>query len=760
MKKLIEAEKIINSVCADHCLNTCVLKYHVKDGVITRIETDNGEEPQYRACLRGRAYRRYIYDPNRLKYPMRRTGERGEGKFERISWDEALETIAAQLKRVKETYGAHANILLCSLGDYGYLHNGGLIDRLLVKLGGYTGVYGTLSNEATVFASRIIYGGGEPTTSSRESLFSSRLIVLWGWNPVVTRQYGKMPYFMSQLREAGIRIVSVDPKYCETAALIADQWIPIRPGTDAAMLVAMAYVIIAENLQDTAFLDKYTVGFNEFKRYVLGDEDGIPKTPSWAETITDVPAATIVSLAREYATAKPAAIMDGWAPARTAYGEQFNRLLATLSAMTGNLGIRGGSAGVGSTGGPVPPFDPGKFVSLHMTGGRNPVDLAAPLRKDSLEYWKRRRERSAPTRARGHYYFGGPSAAYLCRVRVADAILRGREGGYPSDYKLLYMVTVNYVNQYPDTNKIIQALKKLEFVVVQEQFMTANAKFADILLPQCTVAERNDLTIGNLDPFYGYMKKVIDPLGESRSQFEIATGLAAKLGIADLDYRSEEEWLREVVKGWKAIKDYDTFKDQGICKMEVPKHYIAFERHINDPEHNPFLTPSRKIEIYSQTLADMGNPNLPPVPKYIETWESLNDPLAKNYPLQLITTHFLRRTHSKFDTNPWLRELEAQAVWINSEDASSRGVQDGDMVRVFNDRGQTVLPARVTERIMLGVVDIPEGAWYSPDENGIDRGGCPNVLISDEPSPGGGFCGNTALVQVEKYNMPNSGRKS
>jgi len=146
----------------------------------------------------------------------------------------------------------------------------------------------------------------------------------------------------------------------------------------------------------------------------------------------------------------------------------------------------------------------------------------------------------------------------------------------------------------------------------------------------------------------------------------------------------------------------------------------------------------------------MDNPVLPPIPKYIETWESRNDPLAKKYPLQLITTHYWRRTHSRFDKIPWMRELEAQAVLINSADAQVRGIKDGDMVRVFNDRGQTIIAASVTERIMPGVVDIPEGAWYAPDENGVDRGGCPNVLLNDEPSPGGALCTNTALVQVEK----------
>ena len=335
-------------------------------------------------------------------------------------------------------------------------------------------------------------------------------------------------------------------------------------------------------------------------------------------------------------------------------------------------------------------------------------------------------------------------------MQVADAILKGRSGGYPADYKLLYMVTINWLNQYANTHRIALALKNLEFVVAQEQFMTPTAKYADIVLPTNTIFERNDVTMGQRAPFCGYMNKAIDSLHESKSQFEIAAGLAAKLGIADFSDKTEEEWLREIIEECKDITDYDIFKKEGIHKVKHPKPFLAFEKQINAPANNPFPTPSGKIEIYSQDLADMSNPMLPPIPKYIETWESRNDPLVKKYPLQLITTHYWRRTNSKFDDIPWLRELEAQAVSISSADARVRGIKDGNMVRVFNDRGQMIIPAKVTERIMPGVVDVPMGAMYDPDENGTDRGGCANVLTKDEPSPGGAFCSNTALVQVEK----------
>jgi anaerobic dimethyl sulfoxide reductase subunit A len=171
---------------------------------------------------------------------------------------------------------------------------------------------------------------------------------------------------------------------------------------------------------------------------------------------------------------------------------------------------------------------------------------------------------------------------------------------------------------------------------------------------------------------------------------------------------------------------------------------------IEDPEHHPFLTPSGKIEIYCQRLADMNHPEIPPIPKYIVHWEGRQDPLAQKYPLQMITSHFRRRTHTQFESLPWLQELQPQAVSMNPVDAKIRGIQDGDLVRLFNDRGEVIIPAKVTERIMPGVVDLPQGAWYRPDRDGVDRGGCANVLTRDRRSPGGAVCHNTGLVQVEK----------
>ncbi|MBE0480492.1 MAG: molybdopterin-dependent oxidoreductase [Dehalococcoidia bacterium] len=707
-----------------NCGGACLLKVHVRDGAIVRIETDDTEEPQLRNCLRCRAYRQRVYAPDRVLYPLKRDGERGEGKFRRISWDEALETVAGEYRRISETHGPASVLYIATGADMGQIHNMKTALRVFCMAGGCSTIWGIASNEGWMFASQATYG--VPSANDHRDLINSKLAILWGLNPVVVIDGCGTSYSLIRAKESGTRFIVVDPKFSDTAVLVADQWVPIRPGTDTAVMIAMAYVMITEGLHNKEFLDKYTVGFEHFEDYVLGKEDGTARTPAWAERISGVPARTIAGLAREYATTRPAALLPSKAPGRTAYGEQYHRAAFTLAAMTGNIGIHGGSAGSEITQrGERPPMGPA------MRTGGNAVDAGSPRRPDALP----------------SVISKGPGLAVrIHNNEVMDAILKGKAGGYYSDYKMLYMANSNYLNQYPNVNKAVAALRKLEFFAVQEQFLTPTAKFADIILPTCTFLERADAVEG-AGPHIAYQPKVISPLGESRSHLDISQGLADKLGLSGFLDKPEEELLRDIVA--PAVGDWEKFKEKGVQKY-YPEPGVPFKAQIEDPANNPFPTPSGKIEIYSRLLADMNNPLLPAIPKYIETWESLNDPLAGKYPLQLVTSHHRRRAHSQFDNIPWLRELEPQAVKMNSRDARSRGIKDGDMVRVFNDRGRMILPAKVTERIMPGVVDIPEGAWYDPDANGTDRGGCPNVLTRDRRSPGGAFPANTCLVQIEK----------
>jgi len=740
--------KLIPVGCDHDCGGRCVLKAHIQDGVIVAVETDDGKEPQLRACARGRAFRQMVYAPDRLKFPMKRAGARGEGKFERISWDEALNTITIEMRRIKETYGSSSILYLQFAGMQGVIQRNSVL-RLLNKFGGCTTRWGDTSCEAATFSDEITYGS-IVTGHTRDDLLNSNLIIMWGWNPANTIQVTNTSLYLAKAKEAGAKVISIDPRFTDSSATFAHQWIPIKPSTDTAMLIAMAYVIISENLQDQHFLDTYTTGFEKFRDYITGIEDGIPKTATWANGITGVPEKVIEDLAREYATNKPAALIPGFAAGRTAYGEQFHRAASILAAITGNIGVSGGNpAGTG-----IPPV--GVMIGPRLPSGLNPTEEKNPF--PSKIDLRLRDQVRVPT------------------AKAFDAILRGRNGGYPSDIKVIYSVCGNPLNQLMNTNKGVEAFKKVEFVVVHEQFMTATAKFADILLPVITSAERNDLLrpwVGG--PYYIYANKAIESLHECKSDFEICTELASKLGISDFSDKTEEEWLKEIIinpeevykypsqvdtlgEGMAKystaiasdIDDYETFRKKGSYKIPLTEPVIAFKEQIQDPRGNPFPTPSGRIEIYSQTLADLNNPELPPIPKYIEPWESLNDPLTEIYPLQLITNHHKARAHSSLDNLPWLKELEPQRVWMNPIDAKNRNITDWEEVSIFNDRGQSIIPVRITETIMPGVIFLGEGAWYSPDEKGIDRGGNPNIFTRDEYSPAGSLCCNNCLVQVEK----------
>ncbi len=721
---------IVPTGCCHDCGGRCVLRAHVRDGKIIRIESDTGEEPQLRACLRGRAYRQRVYSPDRLKTPLRRVGERGEGKFEPVSWDEALDETAHELKRIKKTYGNASIFFAAGSGNQGMLHGAIPVGAMLQAFGGFTRIWGVASYEGALFASMATYGTIR-TGNSREDLLNSRMVILWGWNPANTVWDPETTHMLARVKERGIRMVALDPRYTDTAATFADQWIPIRPGTDGAMLIAMAHVIVSEGLEDKDFIEKYTVGFDRYKDYVLGREDGVPKTPRWAEAITTVPAETIAGLAREYARSKPAALIAGWGPSRAARGEQYSRAANVLTALTGNIGISGGYAS-----GFMRAYSSRETASgAHGSG--NPVEKGAPPRKNTL-----------------HKLRGGtnPSSARIHSAKVFDAMLRGRAGGYPADLKMAYVAASNFVNQHPNTRRGVEAFKALEFVVVHEQFMTPTARLGDIVLPVNTFMERNDIAPPWLgSPYYIYLNKAVDSLYDSRSDLEIVRELSKRLGLppglADL---SEEDLLRGIAGARTDIKDYDRRKRDGVVEIELPEPIFSFKEQIADPEAHPFPTLSGKIEICCDHMGEMKNPLLPPIPKYLTHSESYDAPLAARYPLQLLTTHFKTRAHSTWHNVPWMREIEPHSVWMNPEDAAIRGIADGDLVDVFNDRGRIRIPVWVTERIMPGVVNVGQGAWYDPGADGVDRGGCANVLTDDAHSPSGAHHMNSALVQVER----------
>lgn len=740
-----EGVKVVPTTGPNNCGGRCVIKAHVKDNVILRLSTDDEPDdprnPQIRACIRGRGYRKTYLRPDRLKYPMKRVGKRGEGKFERISWEEAVDTIASEIKRIGAKYGPASRYVNYAWGYNARIHPMYLAKRLLAMAGGHLDSYNTYSTACTSYTTPFTYGTSA-TGNTPDDWVNSKLLILWGFNPAETIHGSQTMYRIRQAKEAGAKVIVVDPRYTDTAIAFADEWIPLLPTTDNAVMDAMAYVMITENLHDQAFLDKYCLGFDEehmpegvpkgnsYKSYVLGDTDGIPKTPEWAEKLSKVPANTIRHLAREYATNKPAALIQGWGPQRHAYGEQPVRGATVLAAMTGNVGIHGGwASGAGYA---------GRQKIGSISTGNNPVKAKIPV-----FLW-------------------------------TDAIVRGTEMGpedgvkgvdrLPSNIKLIMNMAGNcLINQHSDVNKtaeILQDESLVEFIVASEIFMTPSAKFADILLPGNTFFERYNIgTPWGYGDYVMFANKVIDNLYECRSEYDWLVEVADKLGIKDEFTEgnlTEEDWCRDIVqqtqKNHPEFPSYEEFKKRGVYKWFYDEPYVAFKKQIEDPENNPFLTPSGKIEIFSKRLYDMNKPKeIPAVPKYISSWEGPEDPLTEKYPLQCIGWHYKRRCHSVHDNNSWMEEAARQEMWMNPEDAKVRAIKTGDEVRVYNERGATILPVLVTSRIIPGVIAIPQGAWYTPNEKGEDTRGCINILTTHKPTPlAKGNPQHTNLAQVEK----------
>jgi anaerobic dimethyl sulfoxide reductase subunit A len=718
-------ETVVTSTCGHNCGGRCVVNAHVVDDRIVKISTDPArwqpELPPLHACGRGVGQIERLYHPDRLKYPMRRVGPRGSGQFERLSWDEALDHVAREMLRIRHRHG-NASILDCSRsGNLSMLHGWGIPKRFMYKFGGCTELWSNMSCEAEIFAVRATFGAkAENKSAGREptDYVNSKLILMWGWSPADGTFGTGTQQYLKDAKRHGVRIVCVDPRRTRTSQLLADEHIFIKPSTDTAALLAMAYVIVSEGLHDQAYCDRYVLGFDEahlpsdapkgasYRAYLMGESDGVPKTPEWAAERCGIAAETIRRLAIEYATTKPAALHCGYAPGRTTFGEQFHRAAYALAAITGNIGIVGGNTGVsnGAT---------GRAGINSFPAGSNPINskVATPL--------------------------------------LADLLARGRAGGYPADIKMIYSAGGDLFNQCPNAGKIADSLDRVELIVVQDHFLTPTARHADIVLPATTFWERNDVHT----PWAGaghyaiFMKQAIQPMYECRNDMDIFADLAQRVGIADYNDKSEMEWLRQLTAD--AVDDFEAFTEGGVARFAPPQDAVAFAKEIRDPENHRFTTPSGRIEIYSMALANKPDPyglgRIPPIPTWIEPVK----PEAR-HPLMLCSPKSRARTHSIHGNQPQLARIDPDDVWMNPEDAAARGIADRDTVRVFNDRGSTLLPVKVTPRIAPGVVSIKEGAWFTPNGQGIDTRGCANVLADDRAAPCGATTYNTNLVEVER----------
>ncbi len=785
-----ELQTVVTS-CAHNCGSRHALVAHKKGDVIVRLSTDDGrfqkdgffgkdteEEPQLRGCLRGRSYRQRLYSAERLLYPMMRVGERGEGKFKRVSWDEALNFVAMKMLQIKNTYGPTALVDQSYAGaSYGVLHKSdqieGLLGRFLGMFGCRTSSWSVPSYQGTTTSSRWTFGTIEDGNED-DAYAHSKLIIMWGWNPAYTFHGGNTFYYMRLAKQRGCKFVLVDPQYTDSAAVYDAWWIPIRPNTDAAMMAGMAHYIFTNNLQDQAFIDKFCQGMDEgtmpdwakdtpngkenFKDYILGKYDGTPKTPEWAAAICGVPAADIVKLAEMYAKTKPAALKASWSPGRNAFGEQYNRMAAALQAMTGNIGVLGGCAeGVGK--------------AWHPEAVAYPYDELANVWFASIksDRW-------------AHIVLNYPNVK---REEVGLWPRNDQLDGVIPNIKGIFWQGSNWFNQLTNINKEIEAIKKLELVVCMDSTITPSGLYADVLLPVATHFERHDVALPwYKGHYYIHRPKVIEPMGESRTDFQIFTELAYRIGELDpqgygmfgklynpkadrsyfLNPDAVDEayltdwWNNRVMHHHHIDMSWEEFKGYGIYKFLLDKPHVGFRAQIE--EGKPFQTPSGKIEILVNELAWVQDwtktkygEHVPSIPKWIEPWESLNSPKTKDYPFHLVSPHPRWRTHSIFNNCAWLRETYDQECTLNASDAKKLGIKTGDTVELWNERGKVVVPAYVTERCMPGVLVLHEGAWLDLDENGVDRSGNPDFLTLDAPSPAGAFAYNTVLCNIAKSDL-------
>lgn len=737
-------EQMFHSACTVNCGSSCFLKVFAKDGRVCRIETDSSPDTPHnlgnRACLRGRAIRQVVYSPDRIKYPMRRVkgAKRGEGRFERISWDEALDTIAKEWARVLNKYGPEAVYRKYGSGTTSSgITNRNEWVRLANLLGGSLNEYGSYSTAQLQAAAPVMFG--TRSNNGVLDLANTKLAVLFGSNLLETRASGSglSMELMEAARDGNARIIIIDPRYSDTVAKLADLWVPIRPGSDPALVAALANVMIRENMQDQAFLDKYCIGFDDdhlpegvpkgssYRAYVMGEgPDGIKKTPEWAARITGYPADGIIKLAREIGQAKPCAIAQGYGPQRHANGESTVRALGTLAAMTGNIGLVGGGTGMDDSVDQIP------FPKLPT--GKNPI-------KTTISFYTWEDAIKHPEQV----------TSTKMGLRGADKLKHGIKFMWNSSGNSL-------TNQHSDirsASKTLEDETACEFIVVVDTRLTDSAKYADILLPSVTPVEQDDLVRQGYKVDQGSIvisRKAIEPLFEAKSQYDICNELAGKIGPLinqpDLqdkynEGRTQLDWVKHLYGKCREIKpelpeDFEEASKTGWFKWYPPREIIGFKAFREDPEANPLKTPTGKIEIFSTKVNDLlktwefpEGETIPTIPVFENTWEGpVDEKSMEKFPFQMIGHHFKGRVHSSYAGLPMLERVAPQMLWMNNQDAAKRGIRHGDLVEVFNDRGRTRVPVKVTNRIMPGVVSLPQGAWHKPNAQGIDENGCINVL--------------------------------
>ena len=723
----------------------------ISEGMIDAIDDNLRIRKPY---VRKGWYEGYLKEKsqNSKQAHQRKRHIRGKDEFVELSWEEIIEITSNELSRIKNNYSNNAFFA----GSYGwgsagrFHHPQSQLHRFFNCYGGYTKSVNTYSYAASETIIPHVIG-----MSYRKFLNShtdwdnicenTELILMFGGLPLKNSQVtsggvGKhtTKEYLKKCANNKVKFYNISPMFMEADKIVNAEWIKIRPGTDTAFMIAIAYVLETKNLLDQTFLEKYCHGYINFRNYLLGKTDGIIKNPKWAENITGINETLFFELAN-IITQKRTLITGSWSLQRQQYGEQPHWMIVVLASMIGQIGMPGGGFGLGYSaengiGNPVIDF---KWPALNQF--KNNINEFIPVARysDMLLY---------------------PGKEYN---------YNGLNYSYPN-IKLVYWAGGNPFHHQMDLSKLTKASSKPDTIVVNEIWWNSLAKHSDIILPTTTSLERNDIGIRHWDQTISPMHKAIEPIGDSKTDYEIFSLLSEKLDFKNkfTENKNESEWLKFL---WnQAEKDalnanfnlptFDEFWNGSFLEVLQPiKHQILMDDFIKNPVYNPLKTPSKKIEIFSETIDKFGYSNCIGHPSWLEPDEWLGSNLVKKFPLQLISGQPENRLHSQLDNGKESKSKKIksrEALKINPEDASKRKLKNNDIVKVFNERGSCLAGIIISEEVMPGIIFLPTGAWYDPEKTSdFCIHGNPNVLTKDQgcSSLSQGPSAHSTLVEIIKW---------
>jgi biotin/methionine sulfoxide reductase len=702
-----------------------------------------------------------VHSPLRIARPAVRAGwlkrrehsdtaSRGRERFVEVSWDTALTLVADELTRVRRLHGDAAVFG----GSYGWssagrLHHARtLVRRFLFAGGGCTDAVGNYSWGSAQFLLPHVIGTYAPLigrqTDWRSVVRHTRCVIAFGGLALKNGQISAggtgehtMEKWLRAAKSAGVEFVVISPTRNDAPALVDARWISIRPNTDTALMLAMAHTLVVEERHDIGFLDEYCIGFEPFRRYLMGEADGTPKSAEWAAEITGIEPKAILDLARSAASSRTL-ITCAWSLQRAHHGEQPYWAAIALAAMLGQIGLPGGgfAFGHGSINGVGNPRV--DLPSPEMSSGRNPIDRAIPV------------------------------------ARVADMLLNpgaefefnGKRDTYP-DIRLVYWAGGNPFHHHQDLNRLRAAWQKPDTIVVHEPWWTPAARHADIVLPATTTLERNDIGGSSRDRFVLAMHRAIAPFASSRNDRDIFSELAARGGYAEAftENRSEMQWIEEIYARFRNaarahdldLPEFAQFWAKGYVEVPAPEaEYVLLQEFRDDPRAHPLQTPSGRIELFSEVIEGYGYEECPPHPSWLPPVEWLGADKAGRWPLHLVTMQPANRLHSQMDPSVHSQAAKVsgrEKITLNSADAQKRGVRSGDMVRVYNERGACLAGAEVSSDVRAGVALMATGSWFDPADD-LERHGNANVLTLDIGTSRltQGSSALSVLVDVERWN--------